>query len=85
MNKDKKKTIYLGNKILLRSGLTFGLGTEPEAEENATTAHGPRPTAHGPRPTLRDPVRLLAPPEQHSEEVITLEHLGCDPPRGLCP
>ena len=48
MNKDKKKTIYLGNKILLRSGLTFGLGTEPEAEENATTPHRPRPTAHGP-------------------------------------
>ena len=32
----------------LQRGLTFGLGTDPEAEENATMPHRPPPTAHGP-------------------------------------
>ena len=50
INKDKKISIYLGNKILLRSGLTFDVGTEPEAEENATTPPPPPPTARSPRP-----------------------------------
>ena len=45
----------------------------------------PYPTAHGPRPALRDPMRLLAPPEQHSEKGITLKYFGCGSPRGLCP